>query len=48
LGDVLFVALTISIDGSLWTGDKKLYNGLKSKGFKKVINTNELEKILQL
>ncbi len=31
--DMLFVALAIEVDGLLWTGDKKLCAGLKSKGF---------------
>ena len=36
--DILFVALTIELDGLLWTGDKKLIKGLKSNGFKKIYN----------
>jgi predicted nucleic acid-binding protein len=31
--DIPFVAVTIELDGMLWTGDKKLKTGLKSKGF---------------
>jgi len=31
--DIPFVAVTIELDGLLWTGDKELKNGLKSKGF---------------
>ena len=31
--DIPFVAVTIELDGLLWTGDKKLRNGLESKGF---------------
>ena len=31
--DMLFVALTIEMNGLLWTGDVKLRSGLKSKGF---------------
>ena len=31
--DILFVAVTIELNGLLWTGDKKLKNGLESKGF---------------
>jgi len=34
--DLLFVALTIELDGLLWTGDKELLKGLKRKGFEKV------------
>ncbi len=32
--DIPFVALTIELDGLLWTGDKKLKEGLLKKGFK--------------
>jgi predicted nucleic acid-binding protein len=31
--DFPFVALTIELDALLWTGDNKLKNGLKAKGF---------------
>jgi len=31
--DLLFVALTLEVGGVLWTGDMKLRNGLKNKGF---------------
>ena len=31
--DTLFIALTIELDSVFWTGDKKLINGLKKKGF---------------
>ncbi|MEO5570052.1 MAG: PIN domain-containing protein [Bacteroidia bacterium] len=41
--DTDFVALTIHLKGLLWTGDKKLYNGLKKNNFKSVINTNEIK-----
>lgn len=40
--DVDFVALQSFIGGKLWTGDKPLYKGLKSKGFEHVITTSEL------
>ncbi len=39
-----FVALTLFLKGSLWTGDKELYNGLKKKKFKAVLNTSDLHK----
>jgi predicted nucleic acid-binding protein len=42
IDDTDFVALTLYLRGSLWTGDKELYNGLKSIGFKKVLNTLDL------
>lgn len=41
--DTDFAALTIFLGANLWTGDKKLYHGLKAlKGFKQILNTNEL------
>jgi predicted nucleic acid-binding protein len=42
IDDVDFVALTKHLRGYLWTGDKELYNGLKSANFKRVYNTSEL------
>lgn len=40
--DIQFVALTEFLDGHLWTGDKKLLNGLIKKGFKKCVDTQGL------
>lgn len=31
--DVAYVALTLELDGRLWTGDRELENGLRRKGF---------------
>jgi predicted nucleic acid-binding protein len=45
INDQIFVAFTIEADALLWTGDKKLYNGLKSKSFDKLINTEEILRI---
>lgn len=42
LDDSDFVALTKHLKGGLWTGDKILYVGLKSKSFKRVYETSEL------
>ena len=36
--DMLFVALTLEVDGLLWTGDAKLRTGLKCKGFDSFYN----------
>ena len=42
IDDTVFVALTIHLKGSLWTGDKPLYDGLKAKRFRTVYNTADL------
>jgi predicted nucleic acid-binding protein len=40
--DFKFVALTMFLNGILWTGDRKLLNGLRRKGFMNAVNTKEL------
>lgn len=40
--DLLFVALNYHLNSTLWTGDKKLVNGLKKKGYHHFITTEEL------
>ena len=42
IDDTDFVALTKFLRASLWTSDKILYEGLKNKRFKKLLNTSEL------
>ncbi|MBS1736142.1 MAG: DNA-binding protein [Bacteroidetes bacterium] len=44
--DTVFVALTKRLKGKLWTGDMRLYNGLKAKRFKDIILTSELSLLL--
>ena len=44
--DSFFVALALHLDGKLWTGDKKLLAGLKSKKIKLAIQTSELSLLL--
>jgi predicted nucleic acid-binding protein len=44
--DFKFVALTLFLSGLLWTGDRKLLNGLRRKGFMNVVNTKELSIIV--
>jgi len=44
--DIQFVALTEYLSGQLWTGDKKLLNGLIAKGYKNCITTEELYSFL--
>ena len=45
IDDVDFIALTKYLKGTLWTGDKLLYQGLKSIKFRSVINTQDLIKL---
>ena len=40
--DTPFLALSRSLKAKLWTGDKKLIDGLKSKKIKNIISTTEL------
>jgi predicted nucleic acid-binding protein len=43
--DALFVALTNHLLAHLWTGDKRLINGLKKKGYSRALTTDELYEI---
>lgn len=45
IDDTDFVALTRYLKGSLWTGDKHLYDGLKARRFRTVYNTQDLIKL---
>jgi predicted nucleic acid-binding protein len=40
--DTLFVALTNHLNSKLWTGDKIPENGLRKKGYSRIITTSEL------
>ena len=40
--DFAFVALAMYLDAWLWTGDKKLVNGLRQKGYSRLITTTDL------
>lgn len=42
MDDIAFVALSEFMKIRLWTGDKKLMNGLISKGFQNCISTEDL------
>jgi predicted nucleic acid-binding protein len=46
--DFLFVALTNHLSARLWTGDKRLINGLSKKGYTQTITTEELFKHFSL
>ena len=40
--DSMFIALNNHLHSVLWTGDKRLANGLKNKGYNRIITTDEL------
>jgi predicted nucleic acid-binding protein len=40
--DVPYVALAIHLNASLWTGDRKLLDGLAAKGFENCVQTAEV------
>lgn len=40
--DSMFVALANYMNAKLWTGDKKLTSGLKSKGYSRTMSTNDI------
>ena len=44
--DTYFIALAIQMKLRIWTGDKKLINGVRAKGFKEIIDTKELLEII--
>lgn len=44
--DTVFVALTKHLGGKLWTGDMRLYNGLKARRFRQIVLTSELSLLL--
>lgn len=44
--DVPFVALAIYVEGFLWTGDKKIYKALRTKGFNQILNSKDIEILL--
>ena len=43
--DLVFVSLNEYSKSILWTGDKKLINGLRAKGYQNVLSTEELLKL---
>ncbi|MBL0052583.1 MAG: DNA-binding protein [Bacteroidetes bacterium] len=40
--DTIFIAMNNFLKTILWTGDTKLVTGLRNKGYKRIITTNEL------
>jgi putative PIN family toxin of toxin-antitoxin system len=45
--DVVFVAAALTLEASLWSGDKKLMNGLKEKDINIFVQTKDLIEILK-
>ncbi len=43
LFDAPFIALSLELNAPLWTGDKKLINGLLRKNFDLLINTQKMQ-----
>ncbi len=42
MDDIAFVALADLLDAKLWTGDKKLLDGIRAKGYSKAISKEEV------
>jgi predicted nucleic acid-binding protein len=47
MDDIAFVVLSEYLDARLWTGDKKLRQGLEAMGYNKGILTDELYVLIQ-
>ena len=45
--DTPYIALSIELDIPLWTNDKKLVEGLRKKGFTKVVMADEIFQLLK-
>src|ERR1035437_6926371 len=43
--DAMFIALNNHLLANLWTGDKRLINGLKKKGYLRILTVDELYEI---
>ncbi|WP_373056035.1 PIN domain-containing protein [Zunongwangia sp. H14] len=43
--DIPFIALGLQLNAPLWTGDKKLMQGLKSKGYNSILYSKHLREI---
>jgi predicted nucleic acid-binding protein len=42
IDDTPFLALALYLNGTLWTGDKRLIKGLNKKGIRQIISTTDL------
>jgi predicted nucleic acid-binding protein len=47
LKDALYIAFCFALDAVLWTGDLKLYKGLRRKGFQSIVTTSELKETIK-
>lgn len=45
--DIWYVAFALALDAMLWTGDLKLYRGLRRKRFSNVVTTKEMNQIIK-
>jgi predicted nucleic acid-binding protein len=45
--DIIYIAFCFAFDCLMWTGDLKLYRGLRRKGFKNIVTTKELSEIIK-
>lgn len=45
--DAIYVAFALALDAMLWTGDLKLYRGLRRKNFSNVVTTKEMNQIIK-
>ncbi len=47
MDDTIFIAFSLALNCLLWTGDRKLMNGVKRAGFQHIISTKELKDIIK-
>lgn len=47
IDDTIFIAFALALNSLLWTGDRKLLNGVKRNGFTNIISTKELKDIIK-
>ncbi len=47
INDIVFVALNDYCNSLLWTGDRRLLNGLRAKGYQRVVDFSEVKSIMK-
>lgn len=47
MDDIPFVALSLFLGCKLWTGDKKLLEGLAAKGYTEMVSTSDVREVLR-